>query len=155
MRMLSRGGPNPLSVHTSYSLLTAPHSSVFLKVTCFLYLSSQDLFHVPMSTPEVSQRAPVYGQHKDIAVLPLHCFKWHIHVHVLYVLIVYSGVNPSPTWSIDWLVHCSAFFFLMIGINVCWFVWFFFVQIWLIQTFLHWHWCSIKSIKQLPTKVIK
>lgn len=73
--MLSRGGPNPLSVHTSYSLLTAPHSSVFLKVTCFLYLSSQDLFHVPMSTPEVSQRAPVCGQHKDIAVLPLHCFK--------------------------------------------------------------------------------
>lgn len=75
MRMLSRGGPNPLSVHTSYSLLTAPHSSVFLKVTCFLYLSSQDLFHVPISTPEVSQRAPVCGQHKDTAVLPLHCFK--------------------------------------------------------------------------------
>lgn len=111
MRMLSRGGPNPLSVHTSYSLLPAPHSSLFLKVTCFLYLSSQDLYHVPMSTPKVSQRAPVYGQHKDIAVLPLHCFKWHIHVHVLYVLTVYSGVNPSPTWSIDWLVHCSAFFF--------------------------------------------
>lgn len=75
MWMLSRGGPNPLSVHTSYSLLTAPHSSVFLMVTCFLYLSSQDLFHVPMSTPEVSQRAPVCGQHKDTAVLPLHCSK--------------------------------------------------------------------------------